>query len=222
MPFLRNVPGLEAVYRDYAKRGVQFFIVYKSVVHPGTNGVLDAVTEEERLLQLKMARQQLGTTVPMVSDSLDGAIVTALQSAPNAEFVVDADGTVLVRKFWHDPEALRAFLATKVGEVDPPTRVADLDMQWTVPERKAQHGLVPRLPVPKGMRIAVSRAVLPETDAKRREMTPFFAKLLVEASPALLKNGRGTLYLGFHLDPVYQVHWNNRAGGLSWRIEVAG
>jgi hypothetical protein len=220
VPFLRNVPGLEAVYRDYAKKGVQFFIVYKSVVHPGTNGVLDAVTERERILQLQLARERLGTTVPMVSDSLDGAIVRALQSAPNAEFVIDADGTVLSRKFWHDPAALRTFLAQRVGEVEPATRVEDLGMRLEWPERKAKTGLVPRKLVPPGMSIAVSQPVLPEDPRALRDMTPFFAKLLVEADQPLMEQGSGKLYLGFYLDPVYQVHWNNPAGGLSWQLAV--
>ncbi|MGK0203417.1 MAG: hypothetical protein ACI9S9_002495, partial [Planctomycetota bacterium] len=118
---MRNVPGLEAIYRDYKNKGVQFLIIYKSIVHPGTNGVIDAFTKEERLKQLALAKMRLGTTVPIVSDSLDGDIVKALKSAPNAEFVVDAEGTIVYRKFWHDPAALRSFLEERVGKVDNPT-----------------------------------------------------------------------------------------------------
>ncbi|MFK7740266.1 MAG: hypothetical protein AB8H80_08075 [Planctomycetota bacterium] len=223
MPFLRNVPGLEAVFRDYAKKGVQFFIIYKSLVHPGTNGFVEAYTQGERRKQLATARRRLGTTVPMVSDSLDGSITRALQSAPNAEFIVDASGKLLSRKFWHDPAALRTFLAERLGAVEPPTQVEDLDMQLEFPQRKAPRGIVPPQKMPKGMSILKSqpvlrtRPILPEGQGD----TPFFAKLLAEGSGPLCEEGAGNLYLGFYLDPVYDVHWNNPAGRLSWRIERA-
>jgi len=221
VPFLRNVPGLEAVYRDYAPKGVQMFIVYKSIVHPGTNGFVDAYTIEERLQQVALARQRLGTTMPMLSDSLDGAIVTALHAAPNAEFVVDPDGVVVQRRFWHDPKQLRTLLEQRVGTVERPTRVEDLGMKLEFPPAGAPRGLVPRLETPGSMRILQVAPEMPPL-AARKGAQPFFAKLLAEGDQDLLRRGTGKLYLGFHLDPIYQVHWNNPAGGLSFSIDAIG
>lgn len=215
MPFLRNVPGLETVYRDYAPKGVQFLIVYKSIVHPGTNGFVDAFTKEERLQQLAIAKQRLGTTVPMISDSLDGDIVSKLHSAPNAEFVIDTDGKIVHRKFWHDPAALRDFLTERVGKVDKPTRVEDLGMKLHFPKPFAPRGLVKPTKMPRAMKILRSKPIINEG----AKATPFFAKLLVEGDRALLRGKPGKLYIGFYLDPVYQVHWNNPAGGLSFTID---
>lgn len=215
---MRNVPGLEAIYRDY-KNDVQFVILYKSVVHPGTNGIVDAFTKDERLKQLAIAKQRLGTTVPMVSDSLDGAIVKALNSAPNAEFVVDADGKLIYRKFWHDPKALRTFLEERVGKVDNPTRVEDLGMKLHFPKAGAPRGLVKPIAMPERMSIVATAPDLERDLEGREDAPPYFAKLLAEADRDAMQGKPGKLYLGFYLDPVYEVHWNNPAGGLSFSIE---
>jgi hypothetical protein len=214
---LRNVPGLEAIYRDYKNKNVQFLIIYKSIVHPGTNGVIDAFTIEERLKQLALAKQRLGTTVPIVSDSLDGKIVKALNSAPNAEFVIDAEGKIVYRKFWHDPAALRTFLEEKVGKVDKPTQVADLNMKLVLPKAGAPRGLIKPIKMPSGLSILNTAPELQE--GANDDAPPFFAKLLAEGDRKARSGGAGKLYLGFYLDPVYQVHWNNPAGGLSFSIE---
>ena len=218
MPFLRNVPGLEAVYRDYAPKGVQFFLLYKSIVHPGTNGFVEAVTLDERIKQVAYAKKRLGTTIPWIVDTLEGDVVKALRSAPNAEFIVDADGKLMSRKFWHDPIALRAWLAERVGPVEPPTDVASLGMQLSFPEAGAPRGLVKPLATPRGLRILHVRPDDADHESAD-DKTPRFCKLVAEGDRKLLKKGRGTLYLGFYLDPVYEVHWNNPAGGLSWTIE---
>ncbi len=49
----------------------------------------------------------------------------------------------------------------------------------------------------------------------------FFAKLRTEADAGLLADGAGQLYLGFHLDPLHNAHWNNLTKPLSFQIEKA-
>lgn len=184
-------------------------------MHPGTNGIVEAFTKQERLLQLAMAKKRLGTTVPIVSDSLDGAIVRALKSAPNAEFVIDKDGKMIHRKFWHDPAALRTFLEERFGKVDKPTRVEDLDMKLVFPKQGAPRGLVKPPKLPGRFSALKTTPEWPSDQEAKEGATPFFAKLRAEGT----RGGNGKLYLGFYLDPVYQVHWNNPAGGLSFSIE---
>ena len=72
-----------------------------------------------------IAKQRLKTTVPWLCDSMDNQIQHALEAAPNGEFVVDAAGKIVRKRFWHDPTKLREFLVELVGPVDQPTAVAD-------------------------------------------------------------------------------------------------
>ena len=49
--------------------------------------------------------------------------------------------------------------------------------------------------------------------------TPFYAKLRAEATRELLQTGAGKLYLGFHLDPIYHVHWNNLVAPIEYETK---
>jgi hypothetical protein len=51
---------------------------------------------------------------------------------------------------------------------------------------------------------------------------PFYAKLRPEADRDLLEEGAGKLYLGFHLDPFHQAHWNNLTPPLTFKLEADG
>ena len=47
---------------------------------------------------------------------------------------------------------------------------------------------------------------------------PFYTKLRAEGTMDFYRTGSGTLYLGFHLDPLYRVHWNNEAPPMQYEI----
>ena len=49
---------------------------------------------------------------------------------------------------------------------------------------------------------------------------PFYVKLRAEADQASLEDKAGKMYLGFHLDPLYHVHWNNLAEPIQFEIEA--
>ena len=51
--------------------------------------------------------------------------------------------------------------------------------------------------------------------------TPFYTKLRAEGTQELYRTGSGTLYLGFHLDPLYRVHWNNEAPPMQYEITAS-
>ena len=50
----------------------------------------------------------------------------------------------------------------------------------------------------------------------------FYVKLRAEVEPQYFDSGAGTLYLGFFLDPLYEVHWNNRVMPVRYEIEAVG
>ena len=58
------------------------------------------------------------------------------------------------------------------------------------------------------MRISVSR------------LAGFIFKL-ARGTRELYETGKGSMYIGFHLDPLYRVHWNNEAPALEYEITMS-
>lgn len=213
---------METVERDYTPRGAHFFYVYKALAHPEFNGGYTApFTLEERLMHLEEAKRRLGSRISWLADTMDNSFKHAFASVPNAEIIVGPDGTILRRRAWSDPEALREDLAEILGLVEEPTRVEDLDLPAAPPPTTVAKGVVPRLEVEKPMRALKIEPDLESTDH------PFYVKLRAEAEMGFFtdhdgkpSSGAGQVYLGFHLDPLYEVHWNNLAKPLEWKIDV--
>lgn len=101
-----------------------------------------------------------------------------------------------------------------VGPVENPTSVADLNLKVEPPPKVAAQGVVPRVARPSGMQPLV---IEPQIEEGKR---PFYAKLRAEADSDLLRSGSGKLYVGFHMDPIYHVHWNNLTKPV--RVEFEG
>lgn len=194
---------METVYQDYAPRGVQFFFVYKALAHPERNGYVQPFTLQERLMHIKEAERTLGSEIPWICDSMDNRLKHALGNAPNSEFVVGPDGRIVRSRAWSDPEQLRKDLEKLVGKVAQVTQVADLKLKTAPPPAVAAQGVVERVPRSRSMQ---PLRIEPRLTSSKQ---PFYVKLRAEADPQLQQTGQGTLYLGFHLDPLYHVHWNN-------------
>ena len=206
---------METVERDYTPKGVRFYYLYKALVHPEYHGYITPFTLEERLMHAKEAQRRLGSRIPWIVDAMTNDLKHALGNAPNGEFIVDPEGKVARRRASSDPTALRADLEELVGAVEKPTRVEDLDLQARPPPAPTvATGVVPRVEVPGTMRALRIEPVL------EGNKVPFYVKLRAEADQDFLREGEGQLYLGFHLDPLYEVHWNNLAPPLELEIEA--
>ncbi len=151
------------------------------------------------------AKRSLDTRFTWICDSMDNDLKHALGDRPNSEFVIAPNGKIVVSRQWSDPDALRSDLTRLVGEVADPTTIDDLNMKRIPNIPKAQTGVVQRVKTPAGMSPLVTEPV--ETAG-----IPHYAKLRVES------NG-DQLYLGIFLDPLYKVHWNNKAPALQYKIE---
>ena len=173
------------------------------MAHPELKGYIVPFTREERLLHVREAKRTLGTKIPWLVDTMDNHIKHGLGNRPNSEFILDPDGKVAVKRMWSKPAELRKDLERLVGPIAHPTRIEDLDLKIVPPPKIAASGVVPRVPRGRGMQ---PLALEPKLEKKGM---PFYVKLRAEAGPGLLKEGKGKLYLGFHLDPLYRVHWNN-------------
>jgi hypothetical protein len=194
---------------------VQVFFVYKALAHPegGSSPYVTPFTLKERLLHVQEAKKTLGATVPWLCDTIENDLKHALGDRPNSEFVIDPDGKIVVMRDWSNPETLRADLENLVGAVANPTRVSDLDLKIETTPKPAASGVVKR--------VLLSEQGQPLLVTPQESKTPYYVKLRAEADKDLLRTGKGQLYLGFHLDPIYHVHWNNLAKPLSWEVTSA-
>lgn len=195
---------METVHRDYADRGVEFIYVYKALAHPEMNGYVQPVSLEERLMHVKEAKERLGTEWTFICDDMENSIKQAFGNRPNSEFIVSPEGEFLVSRDWSDADALRADLSKFIGPVSEPTRVEDLDMPPFEQAKPAASGVVPRVQRPSG-----ASPLVVEAKQAGDSKEPFYVKLRAEATRDVVRGGEGTVYLGFHLDPLYGVHWNN-------------
>lgn len=200
------------MFRDYAPKGVQFYYLYKSLAHWGDWGYVGPVTLEERLLHIQEAKRVLGTNIDWLSDTMSNDLKHAIGDASNSEYVVDPQGTIVRMRVWSDPDALREDLEVLVGPVEHRTTVADLGMKVEPPPPEAPTGLVPRVELRGAFHPLVAKAQV------EKSRHPFYAKLRAAAQSELLTTGKGQLYLGYFLDPIYDVHWNNEAAPVAYEI----
>ena len=203
---------METIERDYTPKGVQFYYLYKQLAHPELDHYVDPFTLEERLMHVRQAEVQLGSRIPWIADAMTNELKHALGNMPNSEFIIDPDGRVVVRRAWNDPSALRQDLKRLIGPVENPTRVSDLDLVTEPAVLTVAKGIVPRVELPGRMATLRVEPMLDETDH------PFYTKLRADADRQFLRTGEGTLYLGFHIDPLYRMHWNNEAPPLEYEV----
>ncbi|MEE9571285.1 MAG: hypothetical protein V3W02_06255 [Gammaproteobacteria bacterium] len=203
---------METVERDYSPQGVVFYYIYKPLAHPEYNNYIAPVTIEERLMHVEEAKRVLGTSFNWLADTMDNVFHDAMGKTPNSELVIDPDGVIVVARAWSDPEQLRRDMERLIGPVDHPTMIADLDLPTQPLPPTVAKGIVPRIDKPAGMLPIEIAPVLDSTDI------PFYVKIRAEGDPGILANGTGTMYLGFHLDPLYRVHWNNEAGPVEYEL----
>jgi Ca2+-binding EF-hand superfamily protein len=203
---------VETLYKDFTPKGVQFRYVYKALAHPELDGYVQPFSLEERLMHVKEAERRLGSDIPWLCDGMDNATKHTLGGAPNSEFIIDPAGTIVSLRTWSDPEALRSDLEGLVGPVKSPTAVDQLDMPSQGVDEPAARGVVERLNLPAGLQpVRIEPAASDE---------PYYAKLRAEATRSLIRDGRGQIYLGFHIDPLYHVHWNNLVEPIAYQIDV--
>jgi len=205
---------LETVKVDYAPKGVNFYYVYKPLAHPEYNNFVVPVTLEERLMHVTEAKRMLGSSVTWLADTMDNVWHDVMANTPNGELVIDPEGRVVARRTWSDPQALRQDMERLVGAVSHPTAVADLDLPTQPAPPTVAKGIVPRVELPPTM-----ASIQVDADVESSEF-PFYVKTRAEADQSLRDTGVGTMYVGFHLDPLYRVHWNNEAGPVRFNFDL--
>ena len=196
---------METVQRDYQPKSVEFYYIYKTLAHPENNGYITPFNIKERVMHVDEAKRTLGSRIPWLCDNMDNDLKHALGNRPNSEFILDPDGKIVVSREWSRPEELRSDLQRLVGPVTKPTTISDLQMPSRKPPQKTATGIVTRITVPSNMS--------PLKITARKSEIPHYAKMRAEM-------GDHQIYLGFFLDPLYKVHWNNKAPALTFDIKT--
>ncbi|MCH2161745.1 MAG: EF-hand domain-containing protein [Phycisphaerales bacterium] len=209
--FLRSYAGMEALARDHAGNDkIHFVYLYKTLAHPENDSFVQAFALPERLAQMAEAEQRLKTSIPFVCDGMDNAALQAFGGSPNSQVVVDGDGRILHCAGWADADVLRKALVDIVGETETTTSVDDLDLPRFRGVTRPAGNIVPRVRPTEPL-----SALRMEPKASKET---YFVKLRAEASQAAVSGDSGELYLGFHLDPIHHVHWNNLVDPIVFEV----
>ena len=153
-----------------------------------------------------------GLTIPWLADNLDNDLKHQLGGLNNPEFIFDPAGKIVRLRDWSSPDQLRQDLVKLVGSADQ-TSVRELGLKIEkMAKPSAKLGVVPRIRIPGPMQ------PIKATPNTKSSKAPFYAKLRAEADASLLSKGNGRLYLGFHLDPLFEVCWNNLAAPVEYSI----
>ncbi|MCH8247674.1 MAG: hypothetical protein IH951_14890 [Bacteroidetes bacterium] len=210
--FLRSYAGVEAVHRDFAGQDVQFYYLYKTLAHPENHGYVKAFTIGERFAHIEEAKKRLGTQIPWLTDPMSNEVTNTFGTTPNSEFIFDPDGKIIHMQVWSSGGQLRTALDGLFGPVENPTEISDLQLPEVIPMSSPAQGVVERVRLPETL---IPIQIDPQVDG-----STFYVKLRAEVTDALLRTGSGEMYLGFHLDPIHHVHWNNLVDPVSFELAM--
>ena len=109
-----SVKALQALYKEYAGKGVEFLFVYVRETHPGERlpahrSLADKVRAAELL------RREEGITFPILIDELNGKVHRKYGSLPNSTYIVDRSGRIAFRSLSTRPDAVREALKELIG-----------------------------------------------------------------------------------------------------------
>ncbi|MDF7808707.1 hypothetical protein P4E94_14760 [Pontiellaceae bacterium B12219] len=212
--FIEQYRTIEAAARDYYPKGIRFYYIYRNLKHPENNGYIKAFDIRERARQSQLAKELLNTAVPWLYDEMDNQTAKALvRNKDAAVFIFSKEGEEFYAGALSDTETFRGVLKNLAGDIAQPFNIDSLP----------EPGLKP-------INIPLSTVTsLPQTNPRSDKFIPlqttpgdsrmpYYVKARVEGNQELLESGNGKLYLGFYIDPLYNVEWNNLADPLKYTI----
>jgi hypothetical protein len=125
--FRGHVDEMKALQSRWADRDdVEFLLIYSREAHPdqpermpGDTVYSQPTTQAEKDEMARLTREMLGLTVPIAVDTVDARTQRAYGAGPNSVTIVDAEGEVVFRQQWLDPQAVEVALTelTETGEI---------------------------------------------------------------------------------------------------------
>jgi predicted outer membrane repeat protein len=225
--FIATYSSYEQLLTVYEEQKPNFFYIYRTLAHPENHRFVTPYTLNERAQHAALAAERYQTDYPWYCDDITNETAQWLEALGNNLFIFNEEGTEL---FAGSYEELSTF-TEMLHQLIPPPVLPEADDQ---PVTK----LTPRKTEEKKQTIIIEPYEPIKTKAIRRpnfdpknapyfplqikpinSKHPFYAKLRIEADQALLKTGSGFLYAGFHIDPIYNVAWENIKEPLSYSIK---
>jgi peroxiredoxin len=104
-----EAPVLNQLQKDFAGRGVAFFLLYTRESHPAENYLAHGSLEQKIAYARDLQRLER-VEFPVIVDHLDGRIHRAYGVWPNALFVIHKDGRLMFRSNMANHGELRQYL----------------------------------------------------------------------------------------------------------------
>ncbi|MFR9651218.1 MAG: hypothetical protein SNG35_04255, partial [Rikenellaceae bacterium] len=211
--FRRINPTVEAIYADYAPKGVQFFFVYKTLRHPELDGYVEAQSISERLMMVERMKGILKGNIPWLIDDMDNNISSTLRSGSRSVYIISPKGEII--NGWSAPQdqPMRQALTSAVGAPKRVTSPEELNlppMERALRRNNTESETT--IERPDGLVIVKS------TPTNSEDI--YYVKMRAEADAQLLESGTGRLALGFFPDPLYDAHWNNLAEPMKYTLKL--
>ncbi len=213
--FLKHCRDIEAAARDYKNNGVRFFHIYRHLAHPENHGYIQPFTLRERQRHAVLATKLLHTNIPWLVDPIDNPAAQTLVAAPNqSAFIFNQAGREEYAGDISATTELRRALNRLAGTIDTPTRPGNLAPPAPNPISTPKAKLVERV------KVDVSDRFVPLKITPQNSKHPFYVKARIEGTRELIETGNGNLYLGFHIDPIYNVAWNNLETPMKYALKT--
>lgn len=104
-----GIPAMNALWREFNPRAVDFYLVYVKESHPAENYPHHTSMEQKQAHARDLQRLEK-PAFPMLVDALDGPIHKSYGQWPTSLFVIHRDGRVAFRSTITQPPQLQAFL----------------------------------------------------------------------------------------------------------------
>lgn len=136
--FCAQIPAMEGLARRHAN--ASFMVIYTREAHPGEVTPAHRSNVEKIAAASLLAREeQLHRTV--LVDDVEGSVHAAYGRVWDAVFVLDAEGRVVLRRAWNDPEQVDAVLSA-FERNEAPGAFDSVDMARVTGRGGFGHGLL--------------------------------------------------------------------------------
>ncbi len=212
--FIKNFQTVEIAAREFHPKRARFFYIYRNLKHPENNGFIKPFNLRERAQHTVIAKKRLQTAIPWLYDSMENQAAAQIpDNSTESIFIFDSSGEEKYRGSLADKKAFRKTLVNLVGKPDS-------RFKGTLPPPDLEPIYIPES---KYLARATGN---PDDQFQPLEITlidsstPFYVKARVEGSESLLETGDGKIYLGFHIDPLYSLEWNNLGEPLKYTLKT--